>query len=979
MKFIADMHIHSRYSRATSKGLNLRTLSEGALKKGIHVLGTGDITHPQWLGEIEAGLQEAEPGLFRLKEGDAGVRFMLTGEISTIYKQGDKVRKVHHVIAAPDLKAARTIATSLAGIGNIISDGRPILGITSRNLLEIVLESSPYSMLIPAHIWTPWFSVLGSKSGFDSIDECYGDLAGYVFAVETGLSSDPAMNRMVGSLDRFHLVSSSDAHSAEKLGREATLFDCDLSYHGLRHALETGEGLEGTIEFFPEEGKYHLDGHRDCGVVLEPEETRERGGVCPKCGKKVTVGVLSRVEELADRHDGTLPPSARPYYSLIPLTEVLSEIMQTGATSKRVVEAYDRLIGKLGGELPLLMDRDIEEIRSVAGDVLALAILRMRNGEVHKEAGYDGNFGRIRVFRDNEADMLFAEGVSSLPKKKPGRKAQAKAAEEPAEKPSPASRLSAEQEEAVAFGEGRLIVRAGPGTGKTRVLAERIRTLEAKGEGPVLGITFTVKAAREIRERLGDVSADVLTFHALAAKILKDCGVSFHIADEDMIADICAGWDSDGTSGRVSDMMFRMSTNAPLEASDEHLLDTLRQEGYFTYEGMIREALSLMSEGRFVPFWRHVLVDEFQDINPLQYDFLKALCPHATSLMVIGDPNQAIYGFRGSTKACFDDFLRDFPGAKTIRLKQTYRLSSHVARAANAFIGGDEVQSSRKGNPLRCVVTPGVAEFIAREIESLSGGLSHQGVARAKGEYGLSDMAVIVRTKRQARPVMEALARASIPFDTAYAQPLATHAGIAERVALLEQRDWQAHVRGVGERSLSKMEVMGRMNPETAQRLARAEELVMGRTGTVMERMEALESSALFKLAELPEDHAFYRYARMFGLDVDSFIRFMRLSHDQGALASERVHVITAHAAKGLEFGCVFITGLSLGSFPLAGEDPAEEENLFYVAMTRAKDLLYLVSHEGPVSPFLLRIPRDVCTEVREKKRSSREQLVLFE
>lgn len=415
MKFFADLHIHSRFSRATSKSLTINALAEGARKKGITVLGTGDLTHPAWIGEIEAELAEAEPGLYRLKSGEYPARFVLTGEISTIYKQGDKVRKVHHLIAAPDLASARKISQSLGRVGNILSDGRPILGITSRNLLEIVLEANEKAMLIPAHIWTPWFSVLGSKSGFDTIEECYGDLAEHVFAVETGLSSDPLMNWMVKSLDRYHLISNSDAHSAEKLGREATIFDCGLDYFSLRHALESGEGLGGTIEFFPEEGKYHLDGHRDCKVILTPEKTRELGGICPVCGRKLTVGVLSRVEELADRHDGSRPQSARPFHSLIPLVEILGEIMQTGSTSKKVGEAYESLIEKLGGELPLLMDIDVDEIRAVAGEIFALAISRMRQGEVHKESGYDGVFGRIRVFRDNEEDMLFKGDLFGKP------------------------------------------------------------------------------------------------------------------------------------------------------------------------------------------------------------------------------------------------------------------------------------------------------------------------------------------------------------------------------------------------------------------------------------------------------------------------------------------------------------------------------------------------------------------------------------
>ena len=341
MRFFCDLHVHSRFSRATSKSLTIPELGRGAVRKGIAVLGTGDLTHPSWLKEMEEELAPAEPGMYRLRNDPAQTRFILTGEISTIYKQGERVRKVHHVIGAPDLAIAKKIGASLAKVGNILSDGRPILGITSRNLLEIVLEASADAFLIPAHIWTPWFSALGSKSGFDTIKECYLDLEPHIFAVETGLSSDPPMNWMVKSLDRYHLISNSDAHSAEKLGREATVFETGLDYYAIRKAMVTGVGLLGTVEFFPEEGKYHLDGHRDCGVVVMPEQTREYKGICPVCGKPLTVGVLNRVEELADRPEGERPQSARDFYSLIPLTEILSEIMHVASPTNKVM-AYPR-------------------------------------------------------------------------------------------------------------------------------------------------------------------------------------------------------------------------------------------------------------------------------------------------------------------------------------------------------------------------------------------------------------------------------------------------------------------------------------------------------------------------------------------------------------------------------------------------------------------------------------------------------------
>jgi DNA helicase II / ATP-dependent DNA helicase PcrA len=399
MRLFADLHIHSRFSRATSKALNLQALAKGAGTKGLMVIGTGDFTHPEWLKEIEAELKESGNGRLYLP-GHKEISFMLTAEISTIYKQDGKVRKVHHLIGAPDIGAAKKISQALARIGNIKSDGRPIIGMSSRNLLELVLSASTDAFIIPAHIWTPWFSALGSKSGFDSIADCYLDLAGHIFACETGLSSDPPMNRMVISLDSYFLVSNSDAHSADKLGREATIFDCNPDYFEILNAMKTGAGFAGTIEFFPEEGKYHLDGHRDCGVVLEPEETKRLKGRCPVCGKPLTIGVQYRVRELSDRLEG-ISPKARPFSYAVPLKEVLGECLEVGSASAKVERLYESLIKKLGPELSILLDVPLEDILKAADEKLRGAISNMRTGMVYKNPGYDGVFGVISVLKDD--------------------------------------------------------------------------------------------------------------------------------------------------------------------------------------------------------------------------------------------------------------------------------------------------------------------------------------------------------------------------------------------------------------------------------------------------------------------------------------------------------------------------------------------------------------------------------------------------
>jgi len=417
MKFIADLHVHSKYSRATAKNLDLENLYLWAQYKGIQIVGTGDFVHPQWLQELQEKLEPAEPGLFRLKDQYAKpmdaqipqsccgqVRFMLTVEISNIYKRHEKVRKVHNLIFSPSFKTAQKIQAKLGEIGNISSDGRPILGLDSYDLLKIALDADAKSLFVPAHIWTPWFSALGSMGGFDSMQDAFGDLTKYVHAVETGLSSDPPMNWRLKELDDFILISNSDAHSPAKLGREANVFDTEFSYEGIYKALsdKADKGLASTLEFFPEEGKYHYDGHRNCGVRWHPKETLKNAGICSGCGKPVTVGVMSRVETLGDREDGIKSKRWRPFKSIVPLPEMIAEARGVGSASKAVQEAYMSILNKLGNEFYILLDCPIVRIKEAAGDVLAVAVSRMRQGKLAIAAGYDGEFGTIKIFDSGE-------------------------------------------------------------------------------------------------------------------------------------------------------------------------------------------------------------------------------------------------------------------------------------------------------------------------------------------------------------------------------------------------------------------------------------------------------------------------------------------------------------------------------------------------------------------------------------------------
>ncbi len=400
MKFVADLHIHSKYSRATSKEMNLESLDQWAKIKGIKVLATGDFTHPAWFQEIKTKLEEAEPGLYKLKGSETGTRFLLSVEISSIYSQGGKTRRVHNLILAPSMEVAEKINIALSWQGNIKSDGRPILGISSMDLAKLVFGISEEAVIIPAHAWTPWFSIFGSMSGFDTIEECFGEYANKIFALETGLSSDPAMNWRLSKLDNISLISNSDSHSAEKIGREANVFDTELSFAGIIDSIKSRDLKKFLykIEFFPEEGKYNYDGHRLCGVVLSPEETKKKNKICPQCGKPLTVGVMYRVDELADRSNSFISKVRVPFKKIVPLLEIIREIFGVASVTKKVRAEYDRLIDVFGTELAILIDTPIEEIKSHGFDKLADAINRVRNGNINIQPGYDGEYGKVSIF-----------------------------------------------------------------------------------------------------------------------------------------------------------------------------------------------------------------------------------------------------------------------------------------------------------------------------------------------------------------------------------------------------------------------------------------------------------------------------------------------------------------------------------------------------------------------------------------------------
>lgn len=401
MKIITDIHLHSKWSRACSKDLTLPNIAKACERKGIQFVGTSDALHPAWRKDIGEQLTEVAPGTFQLKDGSSKTHFLLSTEVSSIYKKGDKTRRVHHLILFPSIQALDHFTQALEKRGaNLKSDGRPIMGIHSEELIKMALDADPTSLFVPAHAWTPWFSVFGSKSGFDSLEECFGDMAKHIYAIETGLSSNPEMNWRLSQLDRVFLLSNSDAHSCENLGREANVFDMESpSYKELHRIISEHDNKKfiETIEFFPEEGKYHADGHASCDFWCEPEQTKKMNGICPKCKRPLTVGVLNRVMELADRESPvSRPAKSVPFRSIVPLQELIASVLGVGKASKRARVICDKLVQDGRSEFSILLDAPLSDLRALIAEEYVSAIATMRENNVQIRPGYDGVYGIIQ-------------------------------------------------------------------------------------------------------------------------------------------------------------------------------------------------------------------------------------------------------------------------------------------------------------------------------------------------------------------------------------------------------------------------------------------------------------------------------------------------------------------------------------------------------------------------------------------------------
>lgn len=969
MSFYADLHIHSHYSLATSKELTPAFLYLWGMRKGIGVIGTGDCLHPGWMDELRENLEEAGEGVFKLREAakPAGIAqipgaeepyFMLTTEISNIYKKGGKVRKVHNVLLFPDFVSAERLQQKLRLMGfNLTSDGRPILGLDSYHLLEMSLEINPHITLIPAHIWTPWFSVLGASSGFDSVEECFGDLSIYIHTLETGLSSDIPMNRVVGRLDAYHFVSNSDAHSPDRLGRNANRFRCRRSFPEMIQALKARQSE--TVDLFPQEGKYHHAGHRKCGVSMNPAEAVNHGYLCPVCGKKLTPGVLDRVAALADREPLPENQLSPVFHYIIPLPEILAQIYGAGEKSAKVQTAYLNLLQQLGPEMSILLDITEEEIARKGGHVLATAIRRMRSRRVYIREGFDGEYGIVSAFAPGEAefysqkDKLFdVDTLLQEPEVRPLLSFNPVEMESPqvggvaAEAESPwmhrLEAMAAAQEKAIRHESGPAVTLAGPGSGKTHVLVSRIIRLIRENScqpSEILAITFTLRAAREIRDRLakeqipafGPDGVKTGTIHSLGLEIIREAlpDKSFILLTDKERKEwlkLLLPQPHRSLKNLMHQLeLHRNGVAMPEIASvEEAYRRKLWENSKLDFEELVLGALELLRNdsvllARWQRRFRHILVDEFQDLNPVQYEFIRVLAANSqTTLFAIGDPDQSIYRFRGSMPDIFDRLRKDYPEVSIYHLSHSYRCSRQIMEAASSLLGKkDSLEALFDAEKVSIVESPtdaAEAEFIARTIDQMSGGTRFfardSGVAGSEGEAALSDFAVLCRTTRQFRPIIKALNDHGLPWQTG----LGGQAWPEQMVA--DALEWiHSHTEGS------------------------AKDALRGYLASVSN--EVKENSEVWQLL--------IDIAESFGDDVQGFVDFVMLSAPTGLYATDRnaVHVMTLHASKGLEFDYVFIAGCEEGLLPYTlfesqPSDLEEERRLLYVGMTRARQSLFL-------------------------------------
>ena len=1080
MKFIADLHIHSKYSRATAKNLDFENLYYTAQIKGVTLIGTGDFTYPAWISEIESKLVETEPGLFSLKKEIAKdidktipgncrnpVRFILQSEISNIYKKDDRVRKNHNLVYFPDIDSVKKFNARLDAIGNIKSDGRPILGLDAADLLKIMLDVNDKGFFVPAHIWTPWFSMFGSKSGFDSIEECFGPLKSHIFAVETGLSSDPPMNWRIKDLDNVRLMSNSDAHSPGYLGRNASVFNTDLSFFHIRQALEKNdlEKFQGTLDMYPHQGKYHYDGHRKCNICLNPAATAQIDGICPECGRKVTYGVLNRVQKLATRKEGYEPENRHGFKSIIPLVDILSEIFEVGPKTKKVAAYYTKAIEALGPELGILVDKSAEQIDAANVPLLAEAIMKMRTGDINIDPGYDGEFGKVKLFSEQEKIRLKGEKnlLFDLPAKKVKPREKKRVVKQnfkiktskknqklsqPVKPKGLLDGLNPEQKKAVESKAKAMVIQAGPGTGKTRTLTARIAYLVSKQTiepGNILALTFTNKAARQLEQRIDQyvpkTKSQVLaaTFHSFCLKLLREYkDLNAAIADESLrIALIKEAIGKEAKKGMTNkiDKLISLCKQNLLDPDDDlrnfitHVesVESVEPDSfkkiYQTYQALCKEQnvvdfedLILMavkmllgqdevlSSVRYQ--YQYIFIDEYQDLNFGQYELAKIIS-QGNHIVVIGDPDQSIYGFRGSDNKYFNRFSDDFLGCEKIILTKNYRSTQTILDASFQMIN-KSLDTSEKfkifsdvGRSKKLIIKETVSEqaeavAIGKMIEKLVGGISFFSMDAGKvdpdtqKEYSFADFAILCRTKKQCTTFVNVFEKQGIPFQAADKKSLFEMNGIRQLISFCRimaksesfldiENIFQYLGAGMGKKqraqlvtfykksiamNLDIMEIFDRadisgLNQVSKTKISTLTDILKGVRGKIKNCDNKIGIRLLVRQTGLKEiienddkiNQAFEGLLLKAGRynDLKKFLDGIALNRDVDAIGfnMEKVSLMTMHAAKGLEFPVVFVAGCEQGLVPFAKDgkhidDLEEERRLFYVAMTRAMDILCL-------------------------------------
>lgn len=1085
MTFLADLHIHSKYSMATAKNSDLENNYISAAKKGISIVGTGDFTHPKWFGELSEKLEkDNDSGLYRLKKDlekevnkeipdscNKNIRFMLQCEVSSIYKKNGKVRKNHNLVYFPTLESVKKFNSKLDLIGNIKSDGRPILGLDAKKLLEITLETDPEAFFVPAHIWTPWFSLFGSKSGFDSIEECFEDLSSEIFALETGLSSDPEMNWMISELDRFSLISNSDAHSPGKLGREVNIFDCNMSYYEMKDALKNKDNnrFKGTFEFFPEEGKYHYDGHRKCDVCLSPEESLKFNGKCPVCGKDMTLGVMYRVSQLADRKDiKNIKKEAPPYYSIVPLTDILSEILKVGPNTKKVKNAFENIINVTGSEFNALWWAEPDLVDKAGIPLLSEAVKRMRNGDIHINPGYDGEFGKIKIFDEKEIIPASAKGQKSLfeqgdlNKTKLKRKSAVneilKAGDKFVEKEPKLSdlkekknveKLNKKQMEAVSSKFPFNVVIAGPGTGKTSTLTSKISDLiENKKIDPekILALTFTIKAANEMKERIQKkLNVDKLpfigTFHNFALNHLKQGEKKLSIIDENTkIFLIKSALENSGIKSRPKNLLNRISKlkqeiDFKDDSDDEFLsvfnkYEKLKKDNFLIdFDDILINFIEDLKDEDFkkeiTKKFSYILIDEFQDLNKVQYEIIRKVSNIETPVFIIGDPDQSIYGFRGADADFFEKFKRDFKEVNVLNLEKNYRSSESIIDASFQIISNGENEFVRKKvfsgikgeKKIQIIVSPteySQAQWISNEIQNLIGGTGHHLTYRNNydyedaSSYSFSDIAVLCRTKKETDILSEILERNSIPHKKINENNISDDINIRKLLSYIKMLNKEPDISDLilnpfglkfEKNNLKKDVFENKIFVDKLDKLDKFRKLM---TDLNVEKLidKVVEST---ELSEKKDDEDFNikkEYLKSFSCgfkSIEEFLTNISLNRISDVnIPGEKVNLMTIHASKGLEFPVVFVPGCINGNIPFIADnketDIEEERRIFYVALTRAKEKLYLLRPrkrdifgkkvDAKGSPFLKDVEKNLLKEIvlKSDKKTEKEnnQLSLF-